>query len=110
MKVKYYLTPSGRSPVEDFLAGMPRDIQLDFLDAISKLTRGYLLSMPLSRNLSNIVSGLHELRFKDRAGQIRFFYYIKRGEAIYMIHAMRKKTEQIPGKDKDLILKRLREV
>jgi len=104
------LTPSGRSPVEDFLAGMPRDIQLDFLDAISKLTRGYLLSMPLSRNLSNIVSGLHELRFKDRAGQIRFFYYIKRGEAIYMIHAMRKKTEQIPGKDKDLILKRLREV
>ena len=104
------MTPSVRSPVEDFLAGMPRDIQLDFLDAISKLTRGYLLSMPLSRNLSNIVSGLHELRFKDRAGQIRFFYYIKRGEAIYMIHAMRKKTEQIPGKDKDLILKRLREV
>ena len=110
MKVKYYLTPSGRSPVEEFLAEMPRDIQLDFLDAVTKLTQGHLLSMPLSRSLSNISSGLHELRFKDKGGQIRFFYFIKRGEAIYMIHAVRKKTEQIPGKEKDLILKRLREV
>lgn len=104
------MTSSGRSPVEDFLRDLPRDIQLDFLDAVSKLTQGQMLFMPLSRGLSNIASGLHELRFRDRAGQIRFFYYIKRGDSIYMIHAIRKKTEQIPEKDKDLILKRLREV
>ena len=110
MKVKYYLTPSGRSPIEDFLMEMPRDIQLDFLDAVSKLTQGQTLSMPFSRNLSGIVRGLHELRFKDRGGQIRFFYYIKKGDAIYMVHACRKKTQQIPQKEKDLILKRLKEV
>lgn len=66
--------------------------------------------MPLSRNLSGIHPGLHELRFKDRAGQVRFFYYVKRGDAIYIVHATRKKTQQIQKKDIDLILKRLKEV
>ena len=27
--------------------------------------------MPLSRNLANIRPGLHELRFRDKAGQVR---------------------------------------
>ena len=66
--------------------------------------------MPLSRNLSGIFPGLHEIRLKDRTGQVRVFYFIKRGEAIYMLHAMRKKTQEIPKRDVEIILKRLKEV
>ena len=110
MKIKYYLSSSGRSPVEDFLAECSSDIRSDFLDALSMLESGLSLAMPLSRNLSAIHPGLHELRLKDRSGQIRVFYFLKRGEAIYLLHAIKKKTQEIRKPEIDLILKRLKEV
>jgi len=96
--------------VEEFLHECSKEVQGEFLDAISLLEQGKVLSMPLSRNLSSIHGGLHELRFKDRGRQVRFFYFIKKREAIYMVHAMKKKTQTIPKEDTQLILKRLKEV
>jgi len=69
-----------------------------------------MLTMPVSRNLSSITSGLHELRFRDKAGQIRVFYFIKKNDGIYLVHAFRKKTQEISSKELDMILKRTREV
>lgn len=60
------------------------------------MVAGVCLAMPLSRNLASIHSGLHELRLKDRGGQIRVFYFIKKGDAIYMLHAFKKKTQELP--------------
>ncbi len=96
--------------MEAFLRECSKEIQGEFLDAVSLLEQGKVLSMPLSRNLSSIYHGLHELRFKDRGGQVRFFYFIKRGDAIYIVHAMKKKTQTIPKEDTELILRRLKEV
>ncbi len=78
MKVKYYFTSSGRSPVEELLRELSQELKDDFLDAIILLEQGENLSMPFSRNLSSIFRGLHELRLKDRSGAFRFFYFIKR--------------------------------
>ena len=110
MKVKFYLLSSGRNPVEEFLKEQSIEIRSDFIDAVNLLTSGQVLSMPLSRNLSSIQPGLHELRLKDRNGQIRVFYFIKKGDAIYMLHAMRKKTQEIPKRETEMILKRIKEV
>ena len=110
MKVKFYLLSSGRNPVEEFLKEQSIEIRSDFIDAVNLLTSGQALSMPLSRNLSSIQPGLHELRLKDRNGQIRVFYFIKKGDAIYMLHAMRKKTQEIPKRETEMILKRIKEV
>jgi len=107
MKIKLYETVSGRSPVHEFLNAQSNNIQSEFYDAISWLTLGKMLTMPLSRSLSNIHRGLHELRLKDRSGQFRFFYYVKTGDAIYFVHAMKKKTQKIPKKDRILLLRRL---
>lgn len=110
MKIRFYETASGRSPVEEFLRDCSKDVQGEFLDAVSLLEQEKVLSMPLSRNLSSIHRGLHELRFRDRGGQVRVFYFIKKAEAIYFVHAMKKKTQALPKEDVDLILRRLREV
>ena len=110
MKVRYYKTASGRSPVEEFLLGLPAATRLEIVDAIVLLQGGAHLSMPLSRNLASIRQGLHELRVRDRAGQVRVFYYLKRGEAIYLIHAFRKKTQQIPPRELEVVLKRIKEI
>ena len=110
MRIKYYLTSNNRSPVEDFLLALPVSTRLEILDALSLLDSGQRLEMPLSKNLSSIKPGLHELRFRDKAGQVRVVYYMKRGDSIYLLHAFRKKTQAIPKKDLDLIIKRLKEV
>ncbi|MDP2600660.1 MAG: type II toxin-antitoxin system RelE/ParE family toxin [Deltaproteobacteria bacterium] len=109
-RLKFYLLGSGRSPVEEFLREQSEDIRTDFLDVMHLLASGQGLSMPLSRNLSGIYPGLHELRLKDRHGQVRIFYFVKRDDAVYMLHAMRKKTQEIPKRDIELILKRIKEV
>lgn len=110
MKIKYYLTMSGRSPVEEFLSELSAAIKNDYLDALLLLEDGQTLSMPLSRNLSSIHKGLHELRFKDRTGAYRIFYFIKKADGIYFLHAFKKKTQGLPQKEIDVILKRLKEV
>lgn len=110
MKVKFYLTGSGRSPVEEFLRDCSTALKSDFFDAISLLESGETLALPLSRPLSDIHRGLHELRLKDVAGQARVFYFIKKGDAVYLLHAFRKKTQALPQKEIDLVLKRLKEV
>lgn len=110
MKVKFYLLGSGRSPVEEFLREQSDEIRSDFVDAVNLLTAGQTLLMPLDRNLSSIHPGLHELRLKDHSGQVRVFYFIKKGEGIYMLHAMKKKTQEITKKDIEIVLKRIGEV
>lgn len=110
MKVKFYLKSSGRSPVEEFLTECSESIRSDFFDAVNLLVNGQNLSLPLSRNLSSIHTGLHELRLKDRSGQVRVFYFIKKGDAIYMLHAFRKKTQELPKNEIEVVLRRLKEV
>jgi phage-related protein len=110
MDVRVYTTSSGRSPVEEFVRGASQEAQNDFFDAVLLLSAGKSLSLPHSRPLANIHPGLHELRIHDRAGQIRIFYYVKKGDAIYMIHAFRKKTQQLPQREIEVALKRLKEV
>ena len=110
MKVKFYLKLSGRSPIEEFLTECSEGLRSDFFDAVALLVNGQNLTMPLSRNLSSVHAGLHELRLKDRSGQIRVFYFIKKGDAIYMLHAFRKKTQELPKSEIEIVLKRIKEV
>lgn len=96
--------------MEEFLQDCSKDIKSDFVDAVALLDVGQLLSMPLSKPLFSIHKGLHELRLKDQHGQVRVFYFIKKGDAIYMLHAFKKKTQELPRKEVDVVLKRIREV
>jgi len=110
VKVKFYLTSSDRSPVEEFLSSQSTELKADFFDALNLLADGQMLSMPLSRSLAKIHKGLHELRLKDRSGQVRVFYFIKKGDAIYLLHAFKKKRQYLPKKEINVALKRLKEV
>lgn len=82
-------------------------MQAEFYDAVASLTTGRVLPMPLSRNLAGVCPGLHELRLRDHAGQARVFYYIKKLDAIYLLHAFAKKTQQLPKREIQVALKRV---
>jgi len=110
VKVRYYLKASGRNPVEEFLNDCSLELRSDFVDALNLLAAGEKLSMPLSRNLASIHQGLHELRLKDRSGQVRVFYFIKKNDAIYLLHAFKKRTQELPKNEIETVLKRIKEV
>jgi len=96
MKIRYYQTPGGRSPVEDFLLGLPEATRLEVADAIVLLESGQALEMPLSRKLAASVPAC--MSSGSATGrQVRVIYYLKKGDAIYLVHAFRKKTQTIPG-------------
>ena len=109
-KVKFYLKFSGRSPIEEFLKECSEDIRSEFLEALDLLKMGHILAMPKSRNLASIYPGLHELRLRDRHGHIRIFYFIKKNDGIYILHALKKKTQELPKNDIELIIRRIKEI
>ena len=110
MKVLFYVAGSGRSPVEEFISAQSIEIRTAFVEAMAVLSAGAALSMPLSRSLSKIRHGFFELRLKDRGGHVRIMYYVKKRDAIYMLHAFRKKTRQLRKKEIKVALRRLEEV
>jgi phage-related protein len=96
--------PQCQNEISEF----PEEIRGDLADALARLNEGLTLSMPLSRPMPSIGLGVHELRFRDRAGIYRVIYVLLGEGTIYLIHAFMKKTSQTPKKNIDLAQKRLK--
>ena len=92
------------------LMSLPLSIREDLADALARLDAGLSLSMPLSRPMTDIWPGVHELRLRDRAGIFRVFYFIKAQKTIYLVHAMKKKTQTTPPQTIKLVRKRVQEI
>ena len=87
-----------------------REIRQDLRDILEKLERGFNLGLPHIRPLPSIHSNLYEIRVRDKKGEFRAVYFIKTKDAIYILHAFRKKTQKMPQKEKNVILKRVKEI
>jgi len=88
----------------------PMELKRSIFGTLERVGRGESIGMPLCKPLPSIARGLYELRFSYRAGEYRVFYYIKVREAIYVIHAMRKKSQKIERRIVELLLSRIRSV
>ncbi|HLE10275.1 MAG: hypothetical protein A2504_04755 [Bdellovibrionales bacterium RIFOXYD12_FULL_39_22] len=86
----------------------PRELMADVYALFDDLSCGKSLGMPISRPLTSIASGLHELRLSGRAGEFRVFYFIKIDDAIYIVHACSKKKQAIDKRTVDLLRSRIR--
>lgn len=90
--------------------GFPEEIKGDILDCTAKLRNGLRLSMPVSRPMTSLGTGIHELRLKDRSGQYRVVYFVKKSDAIYYVHAFKKKTQQTSQRNIDIAMKRIKQL
>ena len=86
------------------------EILSDAFVLFEQLAQGKKLSMPISRPLPSIAKGLHELRLPYRDGTYRIFYVIKINDAVYVLHGMKKKTQKIDKRTKELLLSRIRSI
>lgn len=88
----------------------PEEVRGELADAIARLERGHMLSMPLSRPMLSIGSGVHELRFRDRAGIYRTTYWLAGKGSIYLLHAFQKKMQKTPLQNIEISKDRLRRI
>lgn len=104
MKIDVVILSQCEAELKDF----PKDVLGDFLDCVAKLRSGIKLSMPISRTMPSLGKAIHELRLKDRSGQFRVIYFVKVSDAIYLVHAFKKKTQQTEQKDINVALQRIK--
>lgn len=86
----------------------PTELKQSVFGALERVGRGESIGMPLCRPLPSVAKGLYELRFSYRAGEYRVFYYVKVRDAVYVIHAMRKKSQKMDRRTVDLLHSRIR--
>ena len=88
----------------------PDEVRRGLGKAIFDLQRGEKLTMPVSRSMSSVASGVEELRIRGRHGIYRAFYYTRSPRGILVIHAFVKKTRTTAQDDIAIARKRLKEL
>jgi len=79
-------------------------------EALRDLQKGINLGMPLSRPMTIIAPGVHELRIRGEGAMVRIFYYMRKADAIIVFHAFQKKSQKTPLREINLARQRLQEV
>ena len=86
----------------------PLSVKEQLLDALNDLKAGVIIPMSISRKMSGIGKGVYELRLKERSGIYRIIYYIKKDDAIYLVHGFQKKTNKTPQRHIDVSVQRIK--
>ncbi|MDE3761465.1 type II toxin-antitoxin system RelE/ParE family toxin [Sinorhizobium meliloti] len=60
--------------------------------------------------MASVGQGVREIRIRDEAGAFRVIYIAKIEDAVFVLHAFQKKTQQTAKRDLDLAAARLRQV
>jgi len=66
-------------------------VRREFGKVIFDLQKGEKFSLPLSRPMTPVASGVEELRVRDRTGAYRVFYYTKLADSVLIFHAFAQK-------------------
>lgn len=97
-------TPRGKKPVDEFIKAQQSQARSKIIHNIRLLRQyGNMLGMPHSKMLAG---GLYELRIRGKE-ELRIFYCF-RGKTIYLLHAFKKQTQDIPRKELNLALNRVK--
>ena len=86
---------AARSEIRTF----PELVKKEIGDLLFDLQNGERLTMPHSKPMPLVGSGVHELRVKGSDGAYRAFYYLKHQDGIIVFHCFKKKTQKTPSRE-----------
>jgi phage-related protein len=103
----FYELPSGREPVREWLKSQGDEDRKIIGEDIKYVEFRWPVGMPTCRALGN---GLWEIRSQLTQGRIsRVLFCIREGRMV-LLHAFIKKTQKTPDDDRDLAIKRRKEI
>ncbi|MDZ4676377.1 MAG: type II toxin-antitoxin system RelE/ParE family toxin [Oligoflexia bacterium] len=108
MKVSFYETASGRSPVQDFIEGLSKVDKARFVEVFENIEKhGFGCPRVIFKPLRG---KLWEIKFQSVGGGYRIAYVIVEASTMVWLHVFRKTTQKTPLKDLELAEKRMKEV
>ncbi|OYZ11956.1 MAG: hypothetical protein B7Y39_19075 [Bdellovibrio sp. 28-41-41] len=108
MRIYFYETPGGNSPIKKFIDDLPKADQARFLEVIDEIE---LNGLSASRIIFKPLEGkLWEIKFNSPTSGYRALYVMIEKDLMVWLHAFNKKTQKTPKQDLDLARKRLKEV
>lgn len=108
MKIGYYKTPSGRSPIEDFILGLPKADQAQFVRVYQGIQRQGLSYHEAT--FKHLKGKLWEIKFSAPGGGYRIAYVLIDKESMFWLHVFKKTTQKTPKNDLWIAEKRMKEV
>lgn len=106
--IEYYINPDGKSPIKDFIDGLPFKAKARMVKTLDLLEEyGIQMGEP---HVKNVARKLWELRVKAKKGIFRFFFTVEKNRVIILLHGFQKKSEKIPKRELDIAIKRMREI
>lgn len=108
MKVNFYESATGRSPVEDFIKRLPKVDQARFAEVFDGIEK-YGLGCPRVQ-FRQLSGKLWEVKFSAASGGYRIAYVILESDMMVWLHAFKKKTQKTPAGDLEIAERRMMEV
>jgi phage-related protein len=103
----FYALPSGREPVREWVKSLDRADRKIVGEDIKDVEFSWPIGMPLCRSLGG---GLWEVRCDLTQGRIaRVLFCVGRGRMV-LLHAFVKKTRKTPAGERDLAVRRMKEI
>ena len=105
---RFYRLASGREPVREWLAGLPREDRRLIGRDVMKVEFGWPCGPPLCARLANH-PGLHEVRSNLTGRRIARVFFAVSGRDMVLLHGFIKKTRATPRKELALAQRRMKE-
>lgn len=104
MKVTFYTTTSGRSPVWDYLEDLGKQERARVLEALQQIEHYGFDALKV--RFRQIEAKLWEIKISMH----RIFYVIIEHDEMILLHAYRKQSQKLPLKERAVALRRMKEV
>jgi phage-related protein len=108
MRVAFYTSQSGRSPVEDFIDSLSKSDQARFRDVFDGIQSSGL-DCPRVQ-FRQLRGKLWEIKFTSPSGGYRIAYVVVQKDVMVWLHVFKKTTQKTPLRDLDIAEKRMQEI
>lgn len=104
VKVVFYTTASGRSPVLDYIHVLSKSERARLLEALSQVEQHGFDAVRMQ--FRQIEGKLWEIKVSAH----RIFYVVVQSEEMILLHAYKKQGQKMPLREREVAIKRIKEV
>jgi phage-related protein len=104
MRVTFFKTSSGRSPVLEFIQGLAKPERARLFEALDEVERHGLDAVRVQ--FRQIEGKLWEIKVSTH----RIFYVVIEREEMVLLHVYKKQGQKLPIKERDIATRRMKEL